>query len=172
MSGAYQAQETLPYYQQYLLDGDFLFNPAQYGKTDDIHVNLNYQKQFSKFDDSPNVQSVGVHANIYDRLGAGISIFRDANGPISSGGLTAGLSYFIPISDEGERKDQFSFGTSVSAYNMNFDYTKINVEITDVTSNIIINSISVFVLNLELSLYIDISRIAYIGIPNAENKIK
>ncbi len=128
MSGAYQAQETLPYYQQYLLDGDFLFNPAQYGKTDDIHVNLNYQKQFSKFDDSPNVQSVGVHANIYDRLGAGISIFRDANGPISSGGLTAGLSYFIPISDEGERKDQFSFGTSVSAYNMNFDYTKINVE--------------------------------------------
>ena len=40
MSGAYQAQETLPYYQQYLLDGDFLFNPAQYGKTDDIHVNL------------------------------------------------------------------------------------------------------------------------------------
>src|SRR5690606_1053148 len=127
-SGAYQAQETLPYYQQYLLDGDFLFNPAQYGKTDNVHVNLNYQKQYSKFDESPNVQSVGIHANVFDRVGAGISVFRDSNGPISAGGITAGASYFIPLSDEGERKDQFSFGTSVNFYNMNFDYTKIHTE--------------------------------------------
>ena len=128
LSGTYTAQETLPYYQQYLMEGDFLFNPAQYGKTDYVHVNLNYQKQFYQFSESPNVQSVGMHANIFDRVGAGLTIFRDQNGPITSGGITAGASYFIPISDEGERKDQFSFGTSVSAYNMNFDYTKINVE--------------------------------------------
>ncbi len=127
-SGAYQAQETLPYYQQYLLDGDFLFNPAQYGKTDDVHVNANYQKQYSSFSESPNVQSVGLHANIFDRVGAGISVFRDQNGPINAGGITLGASYFIPISDEGDRKDQFSFGTSVSAYNMNFDYTKLNTD--------------------------------------------
>ena len=127
-STAYQAQETLPYYQQYLLDGDFLFNPAQYGKTDYVHVNANYQKQYSSFSESPNVQSVGVHANIFDRVGAGLSVFRDSNGPINAGGITLGASYFIPISDEGERKDQFSFGTSVSAYNMNFDYTKLNTE--------------------------------------------
>lgn len=128
LSNAYKAQESLPYYQQYLLDGDFLFNPAQYGKTDNVHVNLNYQKQYSKFDESPNVQSVGIHANIFDRVGAGISVFRDSNGPISAGGITAGASYYIPLSDEGERKDQFSFGTSVNFYNMNFDYTKINTE--------------------------------------------
>ncbi len=127
-STAYHAQETLPYYQQYLLDGDFLFNPAQYGKTDYVHVNANYQKQYSSFSESPNVQSVGLHANIFDRVGMGLSVFRDANGPISAGGITLGASYFIPISDEGERKDQFSFGTSVSAYNMNFDYTKLNTE--------------------------------------------
>ena len=47
LSGTYSAQESLPYYQQYLLDGDFLFNPAQYGKTDYVHINANYQKQFS-----------------------------------------------------------------------------------------------------------------------------
>lgn len=128
LSNAYKAQESLPYYQQYLLDGDFLFNPAQYGKTDNVHVNLNYQKQYSKFDESPNVQSVGIHANVFDRVGAGISVFRDSNGPISAGGITAGASYFIPLSDEGERKDQFSFGTSVNFYNMNFDYTKIHTE--------------------------------------------
>jgi type IX secretion system PorP/SprF family membrane protein len=128
LSNAYKAQETLPYYQQYLLDGDFLFNPAQYGKTDYVQLNLNYQQQFSKFSESPNVQSVGINANIFDRVGAGLSVFRDSNGPISAGGITAGASYFIPLSSEGDRKDQFSFGTSVSLYNMNFDYSKINTQ--------------------------------------------
>ncbi|MBW8362614.1 MAG: PorP/SprF family type IX secretion system membrane protein [Kaistella sp.] len=128
LSTAYQAQETLPYYQQYLMDGEFLFNPAHYGETDDFHVNLNYQKQFSKFSESPNVQSIGVHANVFDRVGAGLHFFRDSNGPISANGVTAGASYFIPLSDEGERQDQFSFGTSVTAYSMNFDYSAINTE--------------------------------------------
>lgn len=120
------AQETLPIYQQYLLDGQFLINPAFYGATDDVVVNGNYQKQFSKLSESPNVQSVGIHANIFDRVGAGISFFRDQNGPISSNGITAGASYFIPLSDDGERKDQFSFGTNVNFYNMNFDYGALN----------------------------------------------
>lgn len=30
------------------------------------------------------------------------------------------------MSDEDDRRDQFSFGTSVNFYNMNFDYSKIN----------------------------------------------
>lgn len=128
LSNAYKAQESLPYYQQYLLDGEFLFNPAHYGKTDYVQLNANYQQQFSKFSESPNVQSLGINANIFDRVGAGLSVFRDSNGPISAGGITAGASYFIPISSDGERKDQFSFGTSVNFYNMNFDYTKVNVE--------------------------------------------
>lgn len=120
------AQETLPVYQQYLLDGKFLINPAHYGETDDVVINGNYQKQFSKFDQSPNVQSVGIHANVVDRLGAGLSFFRDQNGPVSANGITAGASYFIPLSDEGERKDQFSFGTAVNFYNANIDLAMLN----------------------------------------------
>ncbi len=120
------AQETLPIYQQYLLDGKFLINPAFYGETDDIVLNGNYQKQFAKFDESPNVQSVGLHANVFDRVGAGLSFFRDQNGAVSANGITAGASYFIPLSDDGERKDQFSFGTNVNFYNMNIDLAKLN----------------------------------------------
>lgn len=120
------AQETLPVYQQYLLDGDFLFNPALYGKTDKVVVNLNYQKQFSQFSESPNVQSVGMHANVVDRLGAGLSFFRDQNGPVSANGISVGASYFIPIDDDGERKNQFSFGTNLNFYNMNIDWPKLN----------------------------------------------
>ncbi|WP_185140491.1 type IX secretion system membrane protein PorP/SprF [Chryseobacterium sp. 6424] len=124
--GFYKSQETLPFYQQYLMEGDFLFNPAQYGKTDDVVLNLNYQKQFSQFDQSPNVQSIGIHANVFDRVGAGLSFFRDQNGPVSSNGITGGASYFIPIDDDGERSSQFSFGTSVSLYNMNINLAKLN----------------------------------------------
>lgn len=125
-AGFLKAQETLPFYQQYLLDGDFLFNPALYGKTDKVAINLNYQKQFSNFDESPNVQSIGMHANVVDRLGAGISFFRDSNGPISANGISLGASYFIPIADDGERKNQFSFGTSLNMYNMNIDWPKLS----------------------------------------------
>lgn len=124
--GSYKSQETLPYYQQYLLEGDFLSNPALYGKTDDVVLNLNYQKQFSNFDQSPNVQSIGMHANVFDRVGAGLTFFRDQNGPISSNGVGAGASYFIPIDDDGERKSQFSFGTNVNFYNMNIDLGMLN----------------------------------------------
>ena len=81
--GFAKSQETLPYYQQYLLEGDFLFNPALYGKTDDVVVNLNYQKQFSNFDQSPNVQSIGIHANVFDRVGAGLSFFRELPSGVS-----------------------------------------------------------------------------------------
>ena len=122
------AQETIPMYQQYLLDNEFLFNPAHLGKTDDVVFIANYQKQFSKFDESPNIQSVGLHANIFDRVGAGAYFFRDQNGPISANGIALGASYFIPLSDEDGRKDQFSFGTSVNLYNQNFDVSKVHAE--------------------------------------------
>ncbi len=124
--GFYKSQETLPYYQQYLMEGEFLFNPALYGKNDDVTLNLNYQKQFSKFDQSPNVQSIGINANVFDRVGAGLHFFRDQNGPISANGISAGASYFIPINDDGDRKNQFSFGTNVNLYNMSFDMGMLN----------------------------------------------
>lgn len=120
------AQETIPMYQQYLLNNQFLFNPAFFGNTDDVVVMANYQKQFSKFDESPNIQSIGMHANVVDRLGVGAYFYRDQNGPISANGIALGASYFLPLSDEDDRRDQFSFGTSVNFYNQNFDYTKVN----------------------------------------------
>ncbi|NHW22464.1 type IX secretion system membrane protein PorP/SprF, partial [Escherichia coli] len=87
--------------------------PAHFGETDDIIINSHYQKQFSKLEHSPNTQSIGAHANVTDRLGVGAYFFRDQNGPISANGINIGAAYFIPI-DDNERKNQFSFGTSIN----------------------------------------------------------
>lgn len=146
-----KSQETLPYYQQYLLDGGFLFNPALYGATDKVSVNLNYQKQYANFKESPNVQSIGMNANVVDRVGAGFHVFRDSNGPISANGITAGASYTIPLGDGDERKDQFSFGTSASAYNMTFDLTKINANSNDPLLQGDTNSLFLFYANFGLA---------------------
>ena len=72
------------------------------------------------------MQSIGIHANVFDRVGAGLSFFRDQNGAVSSNGISAGASYFIPIDDDGERKSQFSFGTNVNFYNMHIDMGMLN----------------------------------------------
>lgn len=144
-----KGQESLPIYQQYLFDGEFLFNPAHLGKTDDIVLNANYQKQFSKLEESPNVQSIGVHANVFDRVGAGLSFFRDQNGPISANGAGIGASYFIPLGDD-ERKDQFSFGTAVNFYNMSFDWSKINAR--DYNDPLLSGKNSVFMVYANLGL--------------------
>ena len=124
------AQETLPIYQQYLLRGKFWINPAYYGATDSVEFDANYHRQFSKFDTSPNVQSIGIHANIVDRVGTGISLFRDQNGAISSNGISVGASYFVPITDD-ERRNQFSFGANVNFYNASIDHSRINAKDSD-----------------------------------------
>lgn len=120
------AQETLPTYQQYLLDGQYLFNPAQLGSTDYLEASAHYHKQFSKLEQSPSVQSLALHANVFDRVGAGVYLFRDQNGALSANGVAVGASYFIPLSDEPQRQDQFSFGASLNLYNTHIDYHLLN----------------------------------------------
>ena len=165
-SGIAFAQETIPMYQQYLFDSEFLFNPAHIGKTDDVNLVANYQKQFSKFDESPNVQSVGIHANAFDRVGIGAYFFRDQNGPISANGIAIGASYFVPLSDEDGRKDQFSFGTSVNFYNQNFDVYKVNAQ--DPNDPLLYeNNNSIFIAYANLGLQATYSR-AFAGISVAD----
>lgn len=165
-SGLNYAQETIPMYQQYLFDSEFLFNPAHIGKTDDVNLVANYQKQFSKFDESPNVQSVGIHANAFDRVGIGAYFFHDQNGPISANGIAIGASYFVPLSDEDGRKDQFSFGTSVNFYNQNFDVSKVNAQ--DPNDPLLYeNNNSIFIAYANLGLQATYSR-AFAGISVAD----
>lgn len=123
------SQESLPFYQQYLISDKILINPSYTGSTDDWVVKGTYFKQWANFDLSPNVQTFSTHANIVDRLGAGLYIFHDENGPINSQGVNLSLAYHIPLGNEQNRTDgQFSFGGSFSFWNQHYDWSKINPE--------------------------------------------
>jgi type IX secretion system PorP/SprF family membrane protein len=124
----FKAQETIPVYQQYSMDGQALFNPAYYGSTDKVELNLNYQKQYANLAQSPSTQTLNLNANIVDRVGAGLTVFRDQQGALSSYGVGLGASYFVPLSDEDNRNDQYSFGMSTNLFNESIDYSLINAQ--------------------------------------------
>ncbi len=75
------AQETIPMYQQYLFDSEFLFNPRILVNTDD--VNFGCQPIKNNFQSLMNLlmyNLVGIHANAFDRVGIGAYFFHDQNG--------------------------------------------------------------------------------------------
>ena len=125
----FYSQESLPFYQQYLISDKALINPSYNGSTDDWVVKGTYHKQWANFDLSPNTQTFSTHLNLIDRVGVGAYFFKDENGPIASQGLNLAVAYHIPLGNEENREEnQFSFGTSLGLWSQNYDWTKIQPE--------------------------------------------
>lgn len=123
------AQESLPFYQQYLISDKVLINPSYAGSTDDIVVKMSYHKQWSDFDLSPNTQTFVAHANIVDRVGVGAYFFKDENGPVAAQGINLQAAYHIPLGDDENRSEnQFSFGTGLSMWSQSYDWRRIRPE--------------------------------------------
>ncbi len=122
------AQESLPFYQQYLISDKVLINPSYAGSTDDWVLKTTFHKQWSDFDLSPNTQTVSTHVNLVDRVGVGAYFFRDENGPVASQGVTLSSAYHIPLGREETRANQFSFGASLGLWSQHYDWSKINPE--------------------------------------------
>ncbi|MDR1876248.1 MAG: PorP/SprF family type IX secretion system membrane protein [Flavobacteriaceae bacterium] len=122
-------QQSIPFDQQYLLSDRVLINPSYTGSTDDIVLKATYHQQWSNFNESPNTQTISTHFNAFDRVGLGVYVFRDENGPIVLTGGSASAAYHIPLGDDENRTEsQFSFGTSVSIFAQSFDYAKLRPE--------------------------------------------
>ncbi len=145
------AQESLPFYQQYLVSDKVLINPSYSGSTDDWVMKATYFKQWSDFDLSPNTQTISTHVNLVDRVGLGAYFFRDENGPVASQGVNISGAYHIPLGDEETRENQFSFGASLGLWSQNYDWSRIQPE--DVNDPNLYGDPSIFLpyLNLGLS---------------------
>lgn len=110
-------QESLPFYQQYLISDKVLINPSFTGSTDDWVFKGTFNKHWGNFDGGPNTQTLSTHVNLIDRVGVGMYFFRDENGAATLNGVNISAAYHIPIGDEEDRENQFSFGPSLSLFN-------------------------------------------------------
>ncbi|MCB9202278.1 MAG: type IX secretion system membrane protein PorP/SprF [Flavobacteriales bacterium] len=131
LSGFVFAQESLPFYLQYLISDKVVINPSYTGATDYWVVKGTYNKHWGNFEGGPNTQTFSTHVNAFDRVGIGMMFFRDENGPVSLNGVNTSVAYHIPIGNDYTRKDQFSFGTSLSLFNQHYDRSQLNPETFD-----------------------------------------
>jgi len=143
------SQESLPFYQQYLISDKVLINPSYTGSTDDIVAKLTYHKQWANFDLSPNTQTAVIHANVVDRVGVGLYFFRDENGPVAAQGGNISFAYHIPLGEDEDRtENQFSFGTGFSLWSQTYNWRRIVAE--DVTDPLLYGDASILLPYLQL----------------------
>ncbi|TWP23699.1 type IX secretion system membrane protein PorP/SprF [Apibacter muscae] len=166
------AQQSIPFDQQYLLSDKVLINPSYTGSTDDIVFKATYHQQWNNIESSPNTQTISLHSNIFDRVGLGIYLFRDENGPMLLTGFNLSSAYHIPLGDEDRTKSQFSFGASVSMFSQSFDYSRLRPD--DLFDPLIYNNKTVFLpyLNLGMSVYYSgfFAGVSVLDLPLGQNK--
>ncbi|SMC79768.1 PorP/SprF family type IX secretion system membrane protein [Moheibacter sediminis] len=127
------AQEGLPFYNHYLVSDRYLINPSYAGANPEVlSVTGSYRNQWADLPESPNTQTVSVHATVVDRLAFGLYVFNDENGLTSLRGINLSAAYHIPISSrrdmyEDEEEDKFSFGLSYNTFQQVLDLDRINV---------------------------------------------
>lgn len=128
-----KAQESLPFYEHYILSDDFLINPSFAGANPEIiKVRATHYSQWSGMDNVPSTQTLSAHAVVFDRLSAGIYGFHDSNGASKMTGVNLAAAYHIPIGDdylgEYDLPEVFSFGISYTGFSQSFDKDKLNPE--------------------------------------------
>ena len=125
------AQEGLPFYSHYLVADEYLINPSYAGANPEVlSVTGSYRNQWGDLPESPNTQTVSVHATVVDRLAFGFYVFNDRNGLSSLRGANLSAAYHIPINSrrdyyDDEEEDIFSFGLSYNFFQQKLDIDKI-----------------------------------------------
>lgn len=140
-----QAQQV-PLYSQYMLNG-FLLNPALAGSEGYSAINLTAREQWIGLREAPGTYALSYQTRILKnsyisrtapvrkrmkyrsrsgRVGFGGYVFKDQNAAVERIGLKGAYAYHIYLS-----QSQLSFGLSLSAYQMQFNESKIMLEEDD-----------------------------------------
>ncbi len=124
-------QEGLPFYKHYLVSDRYLINPSYAGVNPEVlSVTGSYRNQWADLPESPNTQTVSIHATVVDRLAFGIYVFNDQNGLSSLRGANLSAAYHIPINSsrdfrDDETEDLFSFGLSYNFFQQRLDVERV-----------------------------------------------
>ena len=87
-----------PQYTQYMYNMNVV-NPAYAGNKETLSLTALYRKQWSGFEGAPETITFSGHSPINDKMGLGLSVIKDENGPISETNAYIDYSYTLQVSD-------------------------------------------------------------------------
>lgn len=149
-----EAQQSLPYYNHYLVTDKMLINPSYAGQNPEyISINASNRNQWDDLPNSPRTQTISAHATVIDRLAIGTYFFNDRNGATKMSGFNMTAAYHIPVQDSrghNELQDVVSFGLGASYFNQSFDLS--DVVVNDPNDPLLNNDrYNTFMMNLGIS---------------------
>ena len=110
---------SMVYGQQMNLNSQYLFNemlvnPGATGGKDYIPVQLNFRKQWARFDGAPTTQFLSAHGSVGKNMGIGGVLYNDVSGPSRRTGMIFNTSYSLKLDQAGDHKLGFGLGLSIT----------------------------------------------------------
>ena len=125
---AYQVSaQQLTHQSQYMLN-HFELNPAAAGNNEYMNLSFSFRKLWAGIKQSPSLQTLSGHMEVYDGMGVGAKIFNYTAGPERKTGFEGAYSYHLSL-DNIESK--IAFGLSFEIYQYFLDKSNLNVEEED-----------------------------------------
>lgn len=112
------SQDLYPIYTGYIADNMFTIHPANAGIEDCTKILFTTRRQWLKFSEAPQLQTLKFQTKLGEKNGLGVFVFKDKNGYHSQVGGQITYAYHINLSEYFE-KNTLSFGLSFSTI-MNF----------------------------------------------------
>ncbi len=128
------AQETLPIYSDYLTDNLILLHPASAGISDISKTRITVRKQWTDFDNTPQLQTASFHMLLGESQSAiGAVLFNDKVGHFSKTGGQLIYAYHMPL--DYNEMNQFSFGLSLNFLQNSLDTRDFILPDSDIQNN-------------------------------------
>lgn len=116
-----RAQEVIPVYSDYLTDNLYLLHPSMAGASNLNKIRLTARQQWFDVKDAPALQTLSVHARMWEKIGLGAIAFNDQNGNYSRRGLYGSFAYHLLFSRSELDLNQLSFGISAGVIQHSLD---------------------------------------------------
>ncbi len=121
-----------PHYTHFM-QNKLAFNPAYAGSHEVASISALYRRQWVGLNDAPHTQTIYTHMPLFEnRVGFGLGLIHDTNGPIQDWNATMSYAYRI---EAGKGKLAMGLQGSVKAQRINFSSLTAN----DLVDNALVN---------------------------------
>lgn len=111
--------QQAPNYTQYMYN-TMAINPAYAGSSEGLNIVGIYRSQWAGFDGAPETYNLSIETPLTERVGLGVNVNKDVNGPAERFNFDGNFSYNIQL----DRDLNLAFGIKAGAQLLNVDFSK------------------------------------------------